>query len=303
MTSLRPGAGHTGADDRLHTPEDSSGLEYRVADPRILEAAPARTPAARAEQDLPDAGRLTEPLGPLADPPDAGGPRAMEVFYPDDRKPVGDPGAYPWRALCWLHITARDGVRSLGTGWLAGPRLVVTAGHCVYRHRHGGWARSIEVVPGRDGDRRPFGTFTSSAFKSVSGWTRDRNPELDYGGILLRGDEAPGERTGWLGFGPLSDDELLATPLDLAGYPDDKAAGTLWWHARRIERVSPRSLLYTLDTEGGQSGSPLWRRSNGTRCAVAIHAGGLGGLNQAVRISGRVSKNLSDWNRAASRSP
>jgi V8-like Glu-specific endopeptidase len=75
---------------------------------------------------------------------------AEVVIGRDDRVQITNTTAYPWRTICSLIITARDGSRWIGTGWLVGPRTVITAGHCVYMHKRGGWARSIEVIPGRN---------------------------------------------------------------------------------------------------------------------------------------------------------
>src|SRR5262249_45821675 len=93
-----------------------------------------------------------------------GGPELTEemVFADDDRKQVPPPPDFPWRCICALVITAADGPRWVGSGWLAGPRAVVTAGHCVYLHGHGGWARQVEVYPGRNADDTSLGSFTST---------------------------------------------------------------------------------------------------------------------------------------------
>ncbi len=58
----------------------------------------------------------------------------------------------PWRWNCSLVITWPNGDRSIGTGWLIGPRTVMTAGHCVYNHEQKAWATQIEVSPGTDGE-------------------------------------------------------------------------------------------------------------------------------------------------------
>ena len=59
------------------------------------------------------------------------------VIGRDDRIRVGATNKNPWRWICSLRITAKDGSRWIGTGWLAGPRTVITAGHVVYMHSRG----------------------------------------------------------------------------------------------------------------------------------------------------------------------
>ena len=63
----------------------------------------------------------------------------------DERKKITEMEQALWNGICSLSITAADGTRWVGTGWLAGRRCVVTAGHCVYLHGHGGWAAEVGV--------------------------------------------------------------------------------------------------------------------------------------------------------------
>ena len=80
------------------------------------------------------------------------------VIDTDDRRRILETDLFPWRTICALHITSALG-GFVGTGWLAGPRTVITAGHCVYHLADmGGWANEIEVTPGRNDLNTPFGT-------------------------------------------------------------------------------------------------------------------------------------------------
>ncbi len=240
-------------------------------------------------------GPVDRPLGP------PGLERSMprEIFGDDDRQRIGDTSGYPWRAVCALRITAGNGATLLGSGWLAGRLLVITAGHCVFDHDRGGWVQSIEVSPGRNGGSRPFGPFVSTTFRSVEAWSERGDPEHDYGAIFLpapaAGEPAPGDAVGWFGWGSASASELQDGEVNLAGYPKDKPEGTLWWHSRRIDQVRTSSLGYTIDTKGGQSGSPVWRLANEVRQVVGIHAGMLHGANQAVRINADVMGHITSW--------
>ena len=220
------------------------------------------------------------------------------VIGRDDRIRVGNTRRYPFRCICSLRITAKDGSQWIGTGWLAGPRLVVTAGHCVYLHSRGGWAKSIEVIPGRNGRTFPYGSCKSSSFYSVKGWTRSKKRSHDYGAIVLPSNCKYGNRLGYFGFGSYSFFTLLGLKVNLSGYPGDKPSGTQWWHCRRIKFVTPRTLVYNIDTAGGQSGSPVWWLRNGKRYAVGIHTNGSWAGNSATRITSAVFKNIRRWKNA-----
>jgi V8-like Glu-specific endopeptidase len=118
------------------------------------------------------------------------------VIGDDDRVEISKTDQYPWRSIASLLITAADGSHWIGTAWLVSPRLMLTAGHCVYIHDRGGWVRQIEVIPGRHGSERPNGSCTVTDFRSVQGWTQDANRNFDYAALLLPEDCRLGDRLG-----------------------------------------------------------------------------------------------------------
>jgi V8-like Glu-specific endopeptidase len=131
-------------------------------------------------------------------------------------------------------------------------------------------------------------------FHSVTGWTRDADPQYDYGAITVP--TPAGDQVGTLGFGVLGRSELLRSHGNLAGYPGDKPAGTLWYHHNRVASVTARKVYYDIDTAGGQSGAAVYRiGSDGNRTAFGIHAYGGARNNSATRITTPVFQNLSNW--------
>jgi glutamyl endopeptidase len=287
------GKGFQGLQEERAQDEQFEGLEavpgYRpmrasvteaLTDPNVVLAAPDTTalhPVAEAT------------FGPLAVP------ETVHGF--DDRIQIADTSIYPWRAYASLLITAADSSQYIGTGWFIGPRTLATAGHCVFIHAPGtpahGWVRSIQVLPGRNGSALPFGSATSTDFRSVGGWTNSQDENYDYGAIILPTEL--GNTVGWFGFGVWPDNELLATTANISGYPGDKPSGTQWFHARRVDSVQPMKVYYDIDTAGGQSGSAVFRLVDGGRYAVAIHAYGGPTTNSGTRISRPVYDNLLAW--------
>jgi glutamyl endopeptidase len=229
-----------------------------------------------------------------------GPPAAMieTVHGVDNRVKINNTNVYPWRATASLLITAADNSQWIGTAWFISARTLITAGHCVFIKGSGvpgrdGWVRRIVVMPGRNGSSLPYGSVTSTSFRSVTGWTNNGNPEFDYGAIIL---PTPlGNTTGTLGFGNYSDATLLASVGNIAGYPGDKPSGTMWYDARRIASVSARKVHYDIDTAGGQSGAAVYRIVGGQRFAFAVHAYGGAVTNSGTRINGDVFNRMQSW--------
>jgi glutamyl endopeptidase len=244
------------------------------------------------------------------DAAEPGGISLEGVFGDDDRTAVPDAGEPPWRLNCALRIKARDGQRFVGTGWFIGPRTIITAGHCVFMHEHGGFAESVEVIPALDGAKRPFGSVVSKDVKSVGGWTNKKDADFDYGAILL-----PDDRFAHLGafaFAALPPSSLAGVQINISGYPADRdSASKQYFHGRKLLLVQKRRLFYRVDTFGGQSGSAAWitiptseaakigvpvaAGAQSVRLAVGIHTAGATVSNFATRITSDVAENFRKW--------
>lgn len=107
------------------------------------------------------------------------------VCDPDERAAVMNTAEPPWNANCLLIITFKDGRKARGTGWLLGPKLVVTAGHCVHEGKDGNFYNSIEVIPGANGGSTPFGTQVSMKLRASEAWKTQGTLAMDYGAIIL----------------------------------------------------------------------------------------------------------------------
>lgn len=223
---------------------------------------------------------------------------AIEVIIgTDDRVRINQTTQVPWRRLCALRIHFPSGATYRGTGFLIGPRALATAGHCVYLHNQGGWARRVEVIPGCNGSQRPFGQAESTSFRSVRGWVSGRKPESDYGCVVLPAGAFGGRNLGSFGFAAFDAPVLLARPAVLAGYPGDKPFAEMWGMARRIKAVTAKKLVYDIDTMGGQSGAPVYIKRNGQRHVVGIHNYGLATGNSATRVTQAVYQRLFAWSK------
>lgn len=217
--------------------------------------------------------------------------RNERVFGQDTRRRVTSTTAVPWRWTCELIITMPDGKKYIGTGWLVGPRCVMTAGHCVHDGGTGSdWAKSIEVIPGMNGSSRPYGTLVSRSFITVGGWYYDRDFDYDYGCIIL---PSPiGNRLGYMGVASYSNSVLRRLTLNTAGYPGDKPFGTMWFTTGRVSGMSNYQIYTQMDLIGGQSGSAVWRVTGGKRYAFGIVSAESSSTNYLLRINSSVLANI-----------
>jgi glutamyl endopeptidase len=284
--------------------ESPNGLDLNNADPDTETTNAQARAVAVGESDISEAGTEGEAPGELDESaavdaivgsyPELAD--SLEVIIPpDERIRVTNTTVYPWRAICALGIIAANGRRFIGTGWMISPRTVVTAGHCVFLHEEGGWARSITVIPGCNDALEPFGSHVGTDLRSVTGWTSSKKREYDYGAIILPPSSRPGATTGTFGFATRTDSFLLNAALNLSGYPGDKGGRQQWFMAQRPKSVSERVITYNIDTMGGQSGSPVWVLENGQRYGVGVHTNGSSSGNSATRIASGVFNNLSNW--------
>jgi len=240
---------------------------------------------------------------PIAPPAPIGTRSILEsVIGTDDRTRILDTEADPWRRICALRISSPNGV-FVGTGWLAGPRTMMTAGHCVHHPQMSGWASSIEVSPARNGAHQPK-VLSSKRFSTLDVWVNEHDPDFDLAAIHL--DEPVGDELGWFGVGSLPANALTGFMVNISGYPADRGNGTeQWFHRNRVLRVSDRRVFYDVDTFGGHSGAPvfLYEDEGAEPRVVAIHAYGVGGTpsafgitaNSGVRIIPEVFDQITAW--------
>jgi len=220
------------------------------------------------------------------------------VIGNDDRVKVAKSllSGNPWRQICSLRIRSQSNQVYVGTGWFIGPKTLATAGHCVFLKNDGGWAKSIDVVPARFGNSKPFGKMTATRFSAVDGWTKDSSRDFDYGVIHLESGTV-GDKIGNFEVRSFADPLFKNMSLKVSGYPADREQAQFqYFHERPVQQVSPTRLFYDIDTFGGQSGSPIWQdtKENGL-VAVGIHTTGGISSNSGTRINDDVIDNLISW--------
>lgn len=240
------------------------------------------------------------------------------VVNDDDRVDVKNAKEKPYCAVCYLICEFPNG-KFAGTGWMIDATTVVTAGHNLWNppadpqepDRAVGQVISITVMPAHtmsNGD--PFGAVKTSHYAYDKRWENQDIPDrrlYDYGVILLK---KPGFKLPFYftAYAQAAEDWNSKQVLNCAGYPVDLGNGRFITAAGNacseqqggslFKGPNKEMVIHNIDTEGGESGGPIFW-TDGKACYVlAIHTQGKGfadGLNAGVRITPKMVKTFAFW--------
>ena len=198
---------------------------------------------------------------------DDSGASTYGIIGTDDRVKVNNFTAAPYRWVAYVETTWADGAKSIGTAFLVSDSGAVTAGHLVYNASHGGFASSIAVYPGKNGNSNTFSGSHAKMIYVPKLYVDDQNMYYDCALIKLK--TALGKRVGYFGLRRQSStyDNII---VNLTGYPGDHPK-EMWKVKGPITGTSASRLEYKLDTMPGMSGSPLNRIYSGNWYAIGVH--------------------------------
>lgn len=219
------------------------------------------------------------------------------IIGPDDRIQVSNPKNWPYRATCKLYIEY-DNVYNqvtgryvtlvyVGTGFMEGPNLLVTAGHCAYGDvtndgnyqdnvSNPRFPNRIRVYAGADGSSDITSSYSYYATVSKINIQKEyyENPIFDYDWAACQLNWNLGNVTEY--YGKISNWYVQGADVYSYGYPGEK--GNIMWeeHGKTVSQTDLR-FDYDFDVTGGQSGSPVFMTADdgSTYVCNILTAGGL----------------------------
>lgn len=188
------------------------------------------------------------------------------VIGSDDRVTVKDTSAYPFSAIAYMKVHARCGCDWECSGFMVGPRGLLTGAHCLVCSTHHKTASRITFYFGY----KKKGKYLYKYDGETSYWygtdcSGSNYTEWDYAYVRFK--KRVGDKTGWFGTKVMSDTSITSKYLTVAGY----RSGKLKYDAGFAKVDSPRVISYQADTKPGTSGCPVYYKENGNTYAVAIN--------------------------------
>jgi V8-like Glu-specific endopeptidase len=242
-------------------------------------------------------------------------PRGVESIQgrTDDRKRPKDVTAAPWRPMVCFRIFIPGADKpGTGSGVLIAPNVVLTAAHNLHMladQRGRGFdppkiTAHVGVVSHDVGTARAFVTRVATCPGYVeSSRNDDVRYNFDFGLAWLSDDSLfKWAQTSFNvpAHAPLADAVVLEAQLTAAGYPDEPGKRIeLKFHSERqhVTSCAPTTFRYKLDTEGGQSGGPVFRyhAADGACYLAGVHVAGGGSSNMARRYDASMQKQVKAW--------
>lgn len=192
----------------------------------------------------------------------------------DDRSKVTDTTIDPYSGICYIEAKMPDGKTLGGTAWLSCYKytnVAVTAAHCVYNDEHGGLAKSVTVYPGRKGSYKPYDSAKSEEIYVSEDWESGTS-ESDFAVLELDSffDDC-------YHFDIEDRDKYLDKKIRIAGFPLETKSQQrklqMYKDNGFVDDYDDDLLYYSLDTESGQSGSPIIVKKNGEYVVVGMNVG------------------------------
>ena len=169
------------------------------------------------------------------------------------------------------HFCTASVVASLGRD------LLITAAHCIYGGKSGGYRQDIVFIPGYRDGTEPFGVWTPQRLLVAPQWASSSDPDFDVGFVVLKPHDGENIQQ-VLGGNRLGIDSGYQHLVRVTGYPN--SAGTPITCISSTSRQSATQLRFECDGyTSGTSGSP-WVTRFDRRTRTGTIVGVIGGYQE-----------------------
>lgn len=227
------------------------------------------------------------------------GNQGESIIGPDDRKLVKDISIAPNKSIVHIKTFIKDNILyKHGTGFLIDDYAVLTAAHVITSDIKDAPINKIIVEAGYKDKIATLGITRVIKTYITPEWLKLKNSNYDMALLIL---ERPlGKELGKLN---LNNKVSLGEFIYTSGYPGVKnksiKIGNQYYSSGKITKITNFKVYYDTDTEGGQSGSPVFNSDNRV---IAIHTRGFDKndtykYNSGVMLSTSKIATLMVWSR------
>ncbi|BAU63921.1 peptidase S1 and S6 chymotrypsin/Hap [Stanieria sp. NIES-3757] len=244
------------------------------------------------------------------------------IYGQDDRVAISNTTQTPWDNIAKLKIKFPDGKEFVGSGAAINSTHIITAAHNVFLKNNGGKADLNSISVSFD----KYNEVKVTKVRILEGWINDGNWEFKNNQwrplnhqddlALLTLDRPLQDFNQVFNLKALDHSLFSKIKINISGYPDNPK--TAWKNlplktaSGKISFIDNYQFFYneTLDTQAGQSGSPVWYFDSDTKTynIVGIHVQGNKWINgnfynvatqitedKLTLIQGWVKKDLQDY--------
>lgn len=228
-------------------------------------------------------------------PPDDMDISTFSIIGTDERSRV-DPDTIPYKSILCLRMgfdLDDDDVIdtwTVGTGAMVYYNVFLTCAHNMYWYDYGKAAKEMRIYVKQNNES--FG----ETYYYPKNWKLPREYEdsgnIDYDWCVVKTQDLIGFGTDWFGYGWAA--SITEKNISVSGYPDIEGKRYFQYQGSgTMNSISDYRFEHNVDTEGGQSGAPVY---DSDRIIWGVHTSGAGGsgLNSGCLVTERVYNTIDE---------
>lgn len=194
------------------------------------------------------------------------------IIGDDDRTFMNELTTYPNRTTCWIYASFGNDDHEVASGVMMGRNTVLTCAHTLYSRKLKKYANAVKVVPAAYNGFQPNPSYTPFGHSVMADhWVPDEYINCleinayKYDWAVIKIGDYLGDSTGFCDPSSPTED-LLNKDVISKGYPNPNGTRRIvpYLAPGKITKVNSLTFDNTIDTEEGQSGSPIFLQNKQT---------------------------------------